>query len=504
MSSLSLAATPARPAWTRASRFPLAGLLAVGVLFTALAGQRFNVGLVGWVAAVPWLLALRRLRGWRHWVGFLVALQLGTLLNVLKIVTEPIPLSFAPAFSLPAAIGAFVAYGLFETLRRRLGDTWGLVLFPATAVAVEGLSSSTSEMGSWGSLAYSQLDNLPLLQVTSLFGLSGITALLGLVSAVITVLLARADRERFVPVAALVAGLVVLAHAYGSIRLDRTLSGPHVTVATVTTDIHPEGVHFPPPQTMAVGTDELFARTARAVSAGADVVVWNEGATAVSPSDEAAFLARAATFARDHGVDVVFAYVVLLEEGDYLYENKYVWMTPDGPVETYLKHHPVPGEGAVRGTAPLVAHERPYGTAAGAICYDYDFPQMSRAHAAAGTGLALVPASDWRGIDPAHSKMAAVRGIEGGYSVVRSVRWATSLATDAMGRIRGSANYFEGERIMLASVPTARVPTLYSQTGEVLPLAGAFVLLGAAGAAIWKTWAERGAACRNPSVAHGR
>ena len=51
------------------------------------------------------------------------------------------------------------------------------------------------------------------------------------------------------------------------------------------------------------------------------------------------------------------------------------------------------------------------------------------------------------------------------------------MATDAMGRVRGSANWFEGERIMLARVPTARVNTLYSRIGEALPLGASLVWL---------------------------
>jgi len=476
MTSLALSAADPRSERTRAPTLGLPALLALGIGCTALAGNRFNVALVGWVAAVPWLLALRQLRGGRAWTGFFVALQLGTFLNILKIVTDPIPVVFVPMFSVPTALGASVAYALFEALRRRLGDGWGLLLFPALTVVLEALSFSTSDLGSWGSLAYTQLDNLPLLQVTSLFGITAVSALLSLVSATVAVLIARPDRARFLPAAVAVTALVALAHGYGSVRLDRVLDGPTVEVATVTTDLHLGDGGFPQASERAAGTDQLFARTVQAVEAGAEVVVWNEGATAVDPADEPAFLARAATFTAEHGVDVLFAYVVPLAAGPYRYENKYVWMTPEGPLETYLKHHPVPGEGAVPGTGPLVAHPRPYGVAAGAICYDYDFPAMSKEHAAAGVGLALVPSSDWRGIDPYHSQMAAVRGIEGGYSVVRSVRWATSQATDALGRVRGTASYFEGDRVMVASVPTTRVTTLYSRVGEVLPLAGLLVV----------------------------
>lgn len=483
MSTLALPVA-ARPATTRAPAIPVAGWLALGILFTALAGNRFNVALVGWVAAVPWLLALRRIEGWRGWLGLLAALQLGTFLNILKIVTAPIPWFFAPMFSIPMALTAFVVYALFEWQRRRLGDGWGLILFPALSVVTDALGAYGSEMGSWGSLAYTQLDNLPLLQVTSVFGLTGVTLLLSGVSALTAVLIARSDRRAWLPHTVALGALVLAVHAWGAVRMDRVLSGPHATVATVTTDVHltPEGL--PSQEVIDRGTDALFDRTAAAVAAGAELVVWNEGATAVTPAQESGFLERAQTFVAALGVDVVFAYIVPLEDGPYRYENKYVWMTPEGPLETYFKHHPVPGEGAVPGLEPLVAHERPYGTAAGAICYDYDFPEMGRTHAELDVGLVVVPASDWRGIDPYHSQMAAVRGIEGGFSVIRPVRWATSLATDGLGRVRGSASWFEGERVLLARVPTTRIDTIYSHIGEALPLSGLVVWLGGLGLAI--------------------
>ena len=49
-------------------------------------------------------------------------------------------------------------------------------------------------------------------------------------------------------------------------------------------------------------------------------------------------------------------YVVPLE-GMRSFENKDVWVGPEGDVETYFKHHPVPGEGSVRGEEPLVVQK---------------------------------------------------------------------------------------------------------------------------------------------------
>jgi apolipoprotein N-acyltransferase len=361
MTTAALSHLPLPRAATRAvpaARVPTWGWLLLGIAFTALSGMRFNVALLGWVAATPWLLYLRRTDGWRSRLLLFGALQVALFFSMLKIVTAPLPWFFALMFSVPTAAGAFVLYALFEGLRRRLGDGWGLLLFPALTVGAEWLTAHSSEMGSWGALAYTQLDNLALLQVASLFGLGGVSALLAATTALAAVLLDSPTPRRWGRAALAIGALVLAGHAYGSFRLYQPTEGPLVTVATVTTDVHMVAGGLPPQDEVDAGTDALFERSAAAADRGAQLIVWNEGATAVSPEDEPALLARGQALARARGVDLVMAYVVPLE-GMARFENKYTWLTPEGPVETYLKHHPVPGEGAVPGTDPLVAHQRP-------------------------------------------------------------------------------------------------------------------------------------------------
>ena len=182
---------------TMARRLPPWAWLCLGVAFSALAGNRFNVGVLGWVASVPLLIHLRHTSGWRARLWLLGALQLGHFLNVLKIITEPIPWFFAPMFSVPSATTAFVAFLLFEGLRRQLGDRWGVALFPALVVGLEWLGATGSEMGSWGALAYTQLGNPALLQLASVFGLAGIGALLAATSGLLAVLLDSRGPERW-------------------------------------------------------------------------------------------------------------------------------------------------------------------------------------------------------------------------------------------------------------------------------------------------------------------
>jgi len=85
--------------------------------------------------------------------------------------------------------------------------------------------------------------------------------------------------------------------------------------------------------------------------------------------------------------------------------------------------------------------------------------------------LALVPASDWRGIDPQHGRMALMNAVAVGLPLVRPVRAATSIATDQYGHVLGSMRADrQGDGVMVVAVPSERVPTLYTWTGEVVPL----------------------------------
>jgi apolipoprotein N-acyltransferase len=88
-----------------------------------------------------------------------------------------------------------------------------------------------------------------------------------------------------------------------------------------------------------------------------------------------------------------------------------------------------------------------------------------------GAGIALVPSSDWRGIDPEHGQMAIMNAVAVGLPMVRPVRAATSIATDQFGRVLASLPAGDSHNgVMVASIPAARVQTLYASTGEMVPL----------------------------------
>jgi apolipoprotein N-acyltransferase len=356
----------------------------------------------------------------------------------------------------------------YRALHEQGGQIAALYGFVALATLLEWTGFALSEQGAWTTSANALLTDLPLLQLASLGGLGLIALVMAWVAAMIAaLLLAPAPRRLWVHAVAVGATLLIV-YGFGALRLDRQVGEErNVRAAAVVTDLGMGTDGLPGEAELRANTELLFARSERAVERGAQLVVWNEAAAFVRPAQEAELVARGKSFARMHGVDLVMAYGVLVSDTPMSFRNEYLWLDPDGQaLEQYAKHHPVPGEPSLRGTTPLRANARPWGKSVGAICYDYDFPEMAIEHARLGADLAVVPSSDWRGIDPYHTLMARVRAIEGGFSVLRSVRWASSAGFDAMGRVRGWMPANDPEGVMVVKLPTERVSTLYARVGD--------------------------------------
>jgi apolipoprotein N-acyltransferase len=272
---------------------------------------------------------------------------------------------------------------------------------------------------------------------------------------------------------------------YGDARLSRPAPGPSVLVGSVVSPVSHEEFNraLANVDTLRRYDGELFARSARAADHGAKVIVWNELATFVSQASESAFVARGQTFARERGVMLVMAYGVVESLQPFRDVNKYRIYLPDGTMaDEYLKRYPVPGDPDEVGRAHARVVTFGGVNYAGGICYDYGFPNIARDNALDGADLAVVPSSDWRGIDPEHGEMAMMNAVAVGLPMVRPVRAATSIATDQYGRVLGSLRA-DGlnDGVMVVAVTGTRVPTLYARTGEVVPLiALAFCVLGAA------------------------
>jgi apolipoprotein N-acyltransferase len=95
----------------------------------------------------------------------------------------PIPGVFYYIFLVISGISALLPYIADRLLTSRLNSFARTLIFPCTLVGAQFVYSHGPQ-GSWGTMAYTQAGNLPLLQLLSVTGIWGITFLMGWFAAV--------------------------------------------------------------------------------------------------------------------------------------------------------------------------------------------------------------------------------------------------------------------------------------------------------------------------------
>jgi apolipoprotein N-acyltransferase len=452
-------------------------LLAAGVVLLAASQVRFGVDLVAWFAPIPFLVFLGRTAGWRSRLALLGALCLAWTLASAKYITPPLPYALILLNGVSYGIVSGAGYLLWDRLRQRLPSQLSSLGFAAILIALEWLQFRFTPLASNGAAAYTQLNNLPLLQLTSLFGIGGIGLLIYWFAAVAADCIVEqriAWRQL-----AVVVGLIALSHAWGALRIGAPTPGQTVKAAAVVTDFDWFGGELPEEAERKRVEDALFSHTIDAARAGAKLVVWSEVSNIVSLEHEFDLIERAKELARKHRVHLVMSYLVPIDFNAPTFENKYSWIGPSGEVlDTYYKQKPVPGEPSVPKGGPARVLETEIGRMGGAICFDFDYPHLALDLSSRGADIVFLPSSDTPGVDPFHTQIAAVRAIEGGFSLVRSTRMGLSAGIDPHGRLRGwlSANETD-ERVLLVDLPAKGAWTLYSAVGDILAYASlAFVV----------------------------
>ncbi len=431
-----------------------------------------------WFAPVPVLLyaqqarlgpsALCAVAGWA-----LGALNLGGYFHQ----TLGIPIGVVAVAVIVPAFGFAVSVLLFRAFVRRGGFGWAALSFPALMTALEVEFERHSPHGTGGSLAYSQLRCLPVLQLASVTGPAGITFLVLGFAAVLAVAL-RTGRRAVVPTGA--AGVILLATmAWGTWRLVRPVPGPTVQVGLVASD---QGEHLllakpgAPTERQWEAYGPAVLELARQ---GATVVVLPEKlGTVIEPASsktDAFFQALA------NQTHILLVVGIDRTIGKGVAYNEARVYRPDSAVGVYDKEHLLPPfENKYTSGQKLLVLPAATALLAVAICKDLDFPAPANRYGAAGVGLLLAPAWDFDVDRIFHGHMAIMRGVESGYSIARAAKQGYLTLSDSRGRVLAERRSNEAPfTTLLAAVPAGHSPTAYLELGPAFgDLAIALAILG--------------------------
>jgi apolipoprotein N-acyltransferase len=362
----------------------------------------------------------------------------------------------------------------------RLKGISSTLVFPVMWCSIEYLSSLNPK-ASWTSLAYTQVDNLPLMQLTAITGIWGISFLITWFASVVNWMWAQnftwnKFRKGAITFACLAGGIFL----FGTLRTNfSAVPTRSIRTASIVQARNINADLKTCKWTDAKGLNEyhnevennLLEKTREAARAGAKMILWQECAGTIPKNEEGNFIERATAIAAQEKIYLLMTLWSVPDDfPKHLVENKMVIIDPQGQIRSvYIKNNPVPGaEPIVKGVTPLPILETPHGKIAAAICYDGDFPGFIRNAGKNKTDIMFLPANDWKEIDPLHTHMAITRAIENGFSLVHPAGPGLSVATDSRGRVISSLDYFKtDEQIMYADVPAQHAFTLYPVTGDL-------------------------------------
>ena len=486
-------------------------LAVVSGAMLALSFPKPGISPLAWFAFVPLFVAAAGVPGRMVFklgftAGFTAYAGILYWLNIVMVTYGKLHWSVSGALYLTFAAYLALYPGGVLCLTRRAEERGipALCSFPLFWVAGELVRSYLLTGFPWALLGYSQYRTLPLIQISDLTGVYGVSFLIALANVVFyQIWLWLRQKDAPYPVRGLAALLVLLAAtlAYGFRELNRVEEGRSQRVLLVQGNI-PQDVKWDPAfQESTVATYERLTR--KGCQSGDTLVVWPESALPFFFQGEPAYAARVRALAVELKSCLVTGSPAAEREGELVrYLNSAFLISPTGAVLGRSdKLHLVPfGE-----YVPLAAlfpfvnklvagigdfspgkGARPLETTGGKIgvliCFEGIFPEVARAYVQKGAGMLVSITNDaWFGQSSApyqHLSMTVFRAVENRVPLVRAANTGISSVIDSKGHIRGMTALFE-EAALSGEVRWGEGRSFYSRHGDLFAfacLAGCMVL----------------------------
>jgi len=487
------------------------GLSAVSGLLLAATMPNFDVGLLGWLALVPLLMAVTTAPTAGAIQHYVLALPFGLVWSIA--VHNWYPHIFSPAlgYFLIIAVGAFYA-GVIQLgawLQSQLSGALKLLALPVAWAAVEYVKFIAPMVEDWWFvlLAKSQWRFPPALQILSITGFPGLSFLVMLANVTLAFLLLRGLQERKVDKASVVALAVVAAVVgWGAVSISQPLrqAQGRPPADTFTIAVNTDMVNQDPAIRAAGEFDSemvgYIASTPQESQAIFDVnadltrsianrrpafVVWPENE--FSDADDAQFIDQLKGLARE--VDAYVVADVVWRAPTGLHDTALI-VGPDGDeVGRRAKINTTSGEeevGFAPGPDELPVFDTPHGTVGVGVCWDRHRLWITRELARAGAQIVLMPVDDdfdgapW--FPPYHASDGVFRAVENRAAFGLGTTNGLSLVIDPYGRITAEGDINQ-RGIIIGETFTAPGQTLYTRWGDWfgwLMVAGMAVFFGLA------------------------
>jgi apolipoprotein N-acyltransferase len=453
--------------------------LLLGFIFLFFFNGRWIIPIAAFLAP---LFIIRFLRLQKPMKGFLFLQIAGWITNIF-VWKEMMPMSGFLYYVVMFMMSLFtsITFLIDRVYSQKIIGIVSSLVFPSAYVIMEYIVVSTNPSGSYGTLAHTQ-SYLPLLQLTSITGIWGVTFLIMWTASITNWLWDNSFEKKKIFLVFLVYGIPFISIIlYGQFRLSTGTDSNTVRVASINInkiflnkrydaiDKIYEKKNWSEYDIVSEQSNNDFLNYCHiAALSDAKIVFGIETVISLTKENEIGFLQKAKSVAKRDSIYLGLPTQVLLDSFPRVRpENKIIWISPEGKVLlTYYKAKPTPGEGAY-GDGLLKYYDSPYGRISTSICFDMDFPGLINQLSNKNIDIMLVPGSDWPEITPYHTYVSSFRAIEHGFNMVRSATKGLSASFNYKGQLLSSMDYYKtNELILYSDIPTKGQTTVYSIFGD--------------------------------------
>ena len=449
-----------------------------------------KLGFLAWFGFLPLLRGLLREGLIR---GALISFFAGLVTNGLALhwlaFNVGAPLNITTASLVAVSLYLSIFWGLFGFvfvwLHSRTGA--GLMLMPCLWVGLEFIISLGPMGFPWVSLATTQTDYLPVIQLAEWTGIFGISFWLVVLNSLLydLFIVPRSHRPFLLREVSLVVASLWLV---GYVRLATLSSGDHskrITVSVVQPNVGPHEKWRPE------NRDEVFAQLDSLYLMAAEsrpaLIIWPEAATPAFLTKNHRRLAQVRNRIRQTGIPLLTGTVDWeVSERRKHYYNSVALIDEEGDIPIYHKNQLVPlGEfnpfarqlpasedlnlGDYSRGKKMTIFELGDAAFASIICFESVFPRLVRKLTLRGAEFLVVVVNDgWYGktAEPyQHEAIVRLRAVEHRYPVVRSANTGISAIIDKAGREVATIGLGEAG-VITASIIPANGETLYHRLGD--------------------------------------
>ena len=374
------------------------------------------------------------------------------------------------------SINTIIPYLVDLIFYNKVSKWKNIFIFPLTIGFTEYILSFYSFSNN-NLYAYSQLDNLPFLQIISLFGTFFLSFIITLFTSTldysINVYLKEKKISKFIYY---YIGINIFIYLYGGIYLLIPYNKETIRAVSVRgisqeyyvrkeKDILPFETYY----------NYINDTMKKAKDINADFISYAERAFAFNEEDKNEIINKILNIVKFYKINTLMSLDIRYKKKEVRSkQNMNIFINDKGKIlYEYTKHNLIPFVefDYFPSKESLKVLNTSFGRMSTVICYDINYPIFINSLSRQNLDILIVPSWDYSGVAEFQSKEARYKAIEGGFNLIKNTADGVVIASDYKGRI---LSYFSGEKcqdyFIVTELYKHGVKTLYSYIGRVFNL----------------------------------